>query len=172
MTTSDLGRIGAYWAVLDVAHDVADHVVQTDVQASEKAATDGWVGPMIGHVGTYQATQAAALAAYWAATRRRPPWWVIGAAAALSAGTHAFLDRRWPVAGLLRATASERFADPRFVVHTSTHEVIRHAARSSDANLDLALHKVPLHGVYLADQSLHRLALLACAALLAWGDGR
>lgn len=159
-------RLGAVYAALMAAHDVADHVAQTDHQAANKATS--WKA-MAGHVGSYQALQALALAAL-RPYGVRPAWWRVALATAWSAGTHALLDRRWPVKWLLEHTGSARFADARFVVRGS----MAHAARwfgAADAQVavDQATHPVPLHGPYLADQALHHACLFVAALILAGG---
>lgn len=119
-----------------VAHSVADHVIQTDHQAAAK--TSSW-SAMAGHVGGYQLTQAAALAAVAVATGERLSWRRVLLGGAFSAASHAFLDRRWPVRRALRATGSPNFADM----------------------------ATPLNGMYLADQALHHGCLLVAALLIA-----
>lgn len=99
-------RLGATYAVLMAAHDLGDHVVQTDHQAATKATS--WTG-MAGHVGSYTALQVVALTALRAGGVR-PSWRRVLAAVAWSAGTHAILDRRRVVAWLLRVTRSPKFA--------------------------------------------------------------
>lgn len=163
MARVSLTRYGAMIGLLWAAHDLADHVVQTDHQAARKA--DSWPA-MAGHVGSYTAVQVGALAALSAVTRTRVSWPWAAAAVALSAGTHAFLDRRWPVRRALELTGSPGFADPRFVVRDSFAAAVRRHD-TSDAAVDAATHPVPLHGPYLADQALHHAVLAFCAALLA-----
>lgn len=136
MTRVDPLTFAVVLPTLLVAHTVADHIVQTDHQAATKA-TD-WRN-MAGHVGSYQTTQAAALAAVAGLTGIRPTWRRALLGMAFSAVTHALLDRRWPVKAILRATRSPGFAE------TTT----------------------PLHGVYLADQALHTGCLAVSAALIA-----
>lgn len=102
----DAGRLGATYAVLMAAHDLGDHVVQTDHQAATKAAS--WRG-MAGHVGSYTALQVASLVAL-RASGVRPSWRRVLAAVVWSASTHAILDRRRPVVALLRLTGSPGFA--------------------------------------------------------------
>lgn len=131
-----LARYGAMIGVLWAAHDLADHVVQTDHQAANKATS--WPA-MAGHVGSYTAVQIGAVVALSAVSRTRLHWPCTAAAVALSAVTHAFLDRRWPVRRALELTRSPGFAGM----------------------------TAPLHGPYLADQSLHHAVLAFCAALLA-----
>ncbi len=121
-----------------VAHNVADHVVQTDRQAARKASD--WAA-MAGHVGSYTATCAAALAAVGAATGVHPSWRRSVVGLAFSAATHAVLDRRWPVVRALELTGSPGFAKT----------------------------TAPLHGPYLADQALHHGCLLVSALLIAGG---
>jgi hypothetical protein len=123
------------------AHDLADHVVQTDRQANGKAGP-GWAGAraMAGHVGGYHLVQLLALLAL-RLLGVRPSWRRTAAAVSVSAGTHALLDRRWPVQAILRATRSPGFAGM----------------------------TTPLHGGYLADQALHHGVLVVCAAVLAGG---
>jgi hypothetical protein len=118
------------------AHTVADHVVQTDHQAASKPTSWRAMG---GHVGGYQATQAAAVAAICALTGVRLSRRHAVAGWLLSGITHAVLDRRWPVRAILRSTRSPQFADM----------------------------TTPLHGVYLADQALHVGCLTLAAALMA-----
>lgn len=125
-----------------VAHNVGDHIVQTDDQAAHKATrgVGGWRA-MAGHVGGYTATSAAALAATSAVTGVRPSWRATALGLAFSAATHALIDRRWPVTAVLRATRSPRFAEM----------------------------TGPLHGPYLADQALHHGCLLIAALIIAGG---
>lgn len=145
-------RFAAILGALLAAHDLADHVVQTDHQAATKATS--WRG-MAGHITGYQATQAAALAAL-RPLGVRPSWRRTLAGMAISAGTHALLDRRWPVLRLLELTGSSNFAFPQV-------DVIRlqRSRRSTGA--------VPLHGPYLADQALHHACLAVAAYVIAGG---
>lgn len=148
------GRFGAALAMLWAAHDVADHVVQTDHQAANKASS--WRA-MAGHVGGYTATQVAALALL-RPLGVRPSMGRLVVAVAFSAATHAFLDRRWPVAAILRRTGSGRFATPLVVVDGPDED---HRPG------DVLTGPVPLHGPYLADQALHHAALTVSALILA-----
>jgi hypothetical protein len=145
-------RFAAVLSTMHAAHNLADHVLQTDAQALGKAGpgADGWRA-MAGHVGSYHAAQVAALAT---ADRTlglglRPGR--VAVAVAFSAGTHAFLDRRWPVKRALELTGSPGFATGRFEIPRTTITA-----------------PVPLHGPYLADQALHH-ACLWVAALIATG---
>lgn len=156
---------GATYAVLMAAHDLSDHVIQTDAQATNKARAmrQMWMPAMAGHVGSYTAVQVLALGALRALAGVRPSWRRTLAAVAFSAGTHALLDRRWPVIAVLRATGSQNFAKP--VVRTTGD--VRGVA-GAPAIVD-AVGPLPLHGPYLADQALHHAALAIAAAVIAGG---
>jgi len=157
--TSRPAQLGAVYAALMAAHDLADHVVQTDHQALHKR--DSWRA-MAGHVGGYQATQAAALAAL-RPLGVRPAWWRLALASAWSAGTHALLDRRWPVRWILDHTGSERFATGAFIASPGTQSLTGLSVQPPPAQ------PVPLHGPYLADQALHHACLFVAALILAGG---
>jgi hypothetical protein len=131
-------------AALQVAHQVGDHVIQSDRQAADKAdarrigraaATRAMAGHLLGY------HLCALVILIGTALVLRLPLRPGGVALAIgfSAVTHALLDLRWPVRALLRATGAPRFA----------------AATT------------PVCGLYAADQALHRLALLISALLLA-----
>jgi len=121
------GLVAAVFVALFAGHHVGDHVAQTDWQAKHKASP-GWTGwrAMAGHLVGYHACMVAALGGL--AAVGVPLTWV-GCAAGLgfSVVSHGFLDRRWPVRWVLEHTGSR----------------------------DFAASQTPLHGGYLADQSLH-----------------
>ena len=123
-----------------VAHQVGDHIVQSDSQASGKVAR-GWSGAraMAGHLASYHAIAAFLLIVTFVVLGL--PLTVGGALAGLgfSAATHAVIDRRWPVRAILHATRAPKFA----------------AATT------------PVCGMYAADQALHKVALLGSALLIA-----
>lgn len=126
-------------ATLYPAHHLADHVLgQTDHQASEKAKP-GWEGwrANLAHVGAYHLVLAALLCVVWAVFALPLSPLGVAVGLAVSAVTHAVLDRRWPVHLIARMTGSAEFVKP-------SH---------------------PLPGAYLIDQSLH-LGCLWVAALL------
>jgi hypothetical protein len=129
-----------------VAHNVGDHVAQTDHQAARK--TKDW-SAMAGHIASYQGVQAVAAGAVLAATGLRCNRWALLAGAAISAGTHAFIDRRWPVAAVLDATGSPDFAD------------LTVSARRGPVKFQFP------QGMYLADQALHHGCLLVAALVMA-----
>lgn len=120
MTTTRTARFAAAYALLRAGADIGDHLVQSDVCARTKGATDA--APVTGddgtvhgtaagrracavHCLTYTATQAAALTlgALTLDLRLRPGQ--AAAALAISGLTHYAIDRRVP-GGLL-----QRFAD-------------------------------------------------------------
>lgn len=126
---------------LYAGHQVADHVLgQTDRQACDKAKP-GWVGwrANLAHVAQYHLVLLGMLVV--AAPLLQLPVSVLGVLAGLafSAVTHAFLDRRWPVRAILRATGSAPFAE---------------------------LKSGGMNGPYLADQALHYGCLWVSALLV------
>jgi hypothetical protein len=137
--TRSLVFVGSLVALL-VAHQVGDHVVQTDRQASTKATGGARaVRAMLGHLLGYHLTAAVVLIGTAAVLGL--PLTIGGTTAGLafSALTHGLLDLRWPVRAVLRATRSSQFA--RAIT--------------------------PVCGMYAADQALHQLALLVSALLIA-----
>src|SRR5258705_4071308 len=93
--------------VLWVAHQVGDHVVQTDHQAGGKAGA-GWAAAraMTGHLLGYHTVAAVLVTGVFALLGL--PLTVAGVLAGLgfSAATHRLLDRPTPVRRLLRAIGS------------------------------------------------------------------
>ncbi|MGE5829005.1 MAG: DUF3307 domain-containing protein [Micromonosporaceae bacterium] len=94
--------------VLLVAHQVGDHVLQTDRQALGKATR--WRA-LAGHLASYHLTAAALLVGTDALLRLPISGRGLAAGLAFSVITHAVLDRRWPVRAILRATGSPQFAE-------------------------------------------------------------
>jgi hypothetical protein len=101
-------RFATLLPTLWAAHDVGDHLAQTDHQAMRKARS--WRA-MAGHIIGYQATQAVAVGAVLAATGIRCNRRALLVGMVFSGTTHAFIDRRWPVRWLLRHTGSAGFAE-------------------------------------------------------------
>lgn len=134
-------RFAAMFATLHAAHQLADHIVQTDHQAAGKTQADGWAAPMAGHVAGYHLTAAAMLAvtSRLLGLRLSPRRVLTGLA--MSAATHAFLDRRWPIRWINRHTGSPGFAEC----------------------------QEPLNGPYLTDQALHYGCLWLAALIMAGG---
>lgn len=162
-STSRAAVFGAVLAALWAAHDVGDHVVQTDHQAAHKAKD--W-GAMASHVGGYHAVQVAVLAAL-RTVGVRPPWWRLAAGVALSAATHALLDRRWPVVAVLRRTGCSGFASSNVV--RIQPGIVRPGAIHGEQFAHIPEAPLPLHGPYLADQALHHACLLVAALVIASG---
>lgn len=164
MTRVDARVFAAVLPTLMAAHDLADHVVQTDHQAAGKSTS--WCA-MAGHVGSYHSVQLAALATLRGLVGIRPSWSRTLAGVAFSAGTHALLDRRWPVVAVLERTGSPGFAKP--VVRVDVRGTAAPSAlRGRDPIVEgTGAGPLPLHGPYLADQALHHAALWAAALLIA-----
>lgn len=123
-----------------VGHEIADHVFgQTDAEAKHKA-NRSWDGVRhnLSHVAKYHVVIGlmAVIVSYLLNVETNAMGWVAGLG--FSAVTHGILDRRWPVAWILRSTGSPEFAKP----------------------------GGPLPGMYLADQSLHKFCLWIAALLI------
>lgn len=131
---------GVALLALLIGHQLGDHIAQTDKQADNKAAK-GHAGlrAMAGHLLTYHLTAGAVLAGVAFALELRLSVAGVVAGFAFSIVSHAILDRRTPVRGLLRLTRSPVFAE-----QTS-----------------------PVCGMYVADQALHWFSLLVSALLIA-----
>jgi hypothetical protein len=144
--TSRTARFAAAYALLTASHEVADHWVQTDSQATAKGnrGPDG-ARAAAAHVATYAATQAIALlgGARLLGLRLRPGH--AAAALAISAVSHYIADRQgghW------------RDEEPRGIVR------LAHVTGSGGW-----LQRDPQAG-YLLDQSWHK-AWITAAALIA-----
>ena len=112
--TPNPGTLGAVFAGLYAAHQVADHWIQTQHQADAKGGT-GWPGRLAcaAHVATYTATALVALLAVaWRTGLTLSPA-AVAAGLAVSAGTHYLADRRAP----LRRMADRLGKDPYWLVH-------------------------------------------------------
>ena len=146
-----LATFGAVWAILWAGHNLADHDLgQTDRQAACKGAPlaadvaagvsrrAGWAACWR-HVAQYHLVMGGMLALAWAALPLPLTWTALLAGLLFSAGTHAFIDRRWPVRWLLQHTGASAFAE---------------------------LRSAGLNGMYLADQALHGSALFVSALLI------
>lgn len=152
-------RFAAVLATLHAAHNLADHVIQTDAQALGKTQQSGWAGPMAGHVGSYHAVQLAALTVGDRTLGLHLSPSRTAVAVAISAATHALLDRRWPVKYVMEATGSPGFALGTFQPGTL----------SRPSGGDVTPWPVPLNGPYLADQALHHAVLWVCALIASGG---
>ncbi|WP_035306004.1 DUF3307 domain-containing protein [Actinokineospora inagensis] len=142
--------LGAVAPALLVAHQVADHWVQTDHQATHKGHR-GVVGRLacLRHVATYTATTALAVGVVWwlAGLPVHPVPFVAGQV--LSALTHYWADRRAPLAWLIRVTGRARFA------------ALGAPRPGRDDNPGLGT------GMYTLDQSFHWLWLWVAALVTA-----
>ena len=139
---STAGNAAAAYAAMRTAAHVADHWFQTGHQAAHKADV-GMAGHrvMAGHIVSYAGAQAVALVAANSLLDMRLKPGRIAAAVAVSAATHWFIDRRWPVRKLAEATGHKVFHDL----------------------------GGPLGGAYILDQSAHHL-MEAVAAVVAARD--
>lgn len=103
---SRAASFAAVYALLHAAHQAGDFLAQTDPQALRKPCAadrdvqcteaESW-GALLGHITTYHLVQAAVLAAGNHFLRLGLPPRRIAAGIAVSALTHAVIDRRWPV---------------------------------------------------------------------------
>jgi len=144
------GRFAATYAALTASHEVADHWVQIDAQATAKG-TPGAEGvrACAAHVATYTATQAAALVAADRLLGLRLDWRRAAAGLAVSAVTHYVADRQgghW------------RDEEPRGVVKLA-----------ASTGKSTWLQRDPMAG-YLMDQSWHK-GWIFIAALVAAAEG-
>jgi hypothetical protein len=145
-------RFAAAYAALTASHEVADHWVQVDTQATAKGErSPAGVRACASHVATYTATQALALAAVGRITGARLSWRRSAAALALSAATHYIADRQ-----------GGHWRDP----EDQRRGIVRLAADTGHARW---LQRDPSAG-YLLDQSWHKGWILV-AALIASGGG-
>ncbi|MEU4623095.1 DUF3307 domain-containing protein [Actinoplanes sp. NPDC023801] len=125
---------------LHAAHQVGDHIIQTDDNAAGKVGPgrSGWQHVLM-HVTTYHLT-ASVMITITILFLDLP---VTGLGLATGLGfsfiTHAVIDRRWLVRWLLDNTGSAAFAD----------------------------RQTPICGMYLADQSLHYCCLWVASLLIA-----
>lgn len=136
------------YAALTASHEVADHWVQVDSQATAKGdrSRAGAVA-CAKHVATYTATQALALAAVSRATGARLSWKRGALALAVSAATHYAADRQ-----------GGHWRDP------EPHGIVRLAAATGHSGW---LRRDPGAG-YLMDQAWHK-GWIFVAALVAAG---
>ena len=118
------------FVALFASHQVGDHIVQTSAAAQAKGAPTaellaagvhpwrGW-GACLRHVGTYTLTQAVALMLVSVAT---PVAWAgLAAALAVSASTHAVIDRRWLVRLIVRAKGCQDWPEGPYLIDQSLH---------------------------------------------------
>jgi len=118
------------FVALFASHQVGDHIVQTSAAAQAKGAPTadllaagvhpwrGW-GACLHHVSTYTLTQAAALVLVNVATP--VAWTAVLAALAVSASTHAVIDRRWLVRLIVRAKGCQDWQEAPYAIDQSLH---------------------------------------------------
>lgn len=147
------GRLGATFAALYAAHQVADHHVQRDSDAQAKGLPGGeGRAACARHVASYTVTAAAALAATAAVTGARPRFGRAVAGLALSAVSHYVIDRREPLKRFAAATGHAGFY------------ALGAPRPGRDDNPSLGT------GAYALDQSAH-VGFLFLAALIIAGGG-
>jgi len=120
----------ATFVALYAGHQVGDHAIQRNADAAGKGAPSPasmaagvhpWTGwpACLRHVGTYTVTQAVALAVVSAVAP--VGWYGAAAALAVSAGSHALIDRRWLVRWIIRAKGCEQWPDAPYLIDQSLH---------------------------------------------------
>ncbi|XCM28893.1 DUF3307 domain-containing protein [Streptomyces parvus] len=99
------------FVLLYVAHLLADYPFQTDHQAGHKAdgGAAGWRANLA-HAGTHLILSGLVLLVGWAVLGLNVGLLPAIAALLWIAGTHAFIDRRWPVARWMRFARQARWA--------------------------------------------------------------
>ncbi|ALG10956.1 DUF3307 domain-containing protein [Kibdelosporangium phytohabitans] len=106
MTADHATRFAASFAALLAAHQVADYWVQTDHQATNKGRHGSPAANAIGrsacvaHIVSYSAVSTAAVAGIGRMLRLGASWRGILAGQAISAVSHYWADRRFPLRGL------------------------------------------------------------------------
>lgn len=95
------------FVLLYVAHLVADYLLQTDHQAAHKAqgGAAGWRASLA-HAGSHLVVSGLVLLAGWGVLGLDIGLLPSTAALVWIAGSHAFIDRRWPVLWWMRHTGS------------------------------------------------------------------
>jgi hypothetical protein len=118
------------FVALFAGHQIGDHIVQTNAAARAKGAPTrdmlaagmppwrGW-GACLRHVGTYTLCQAVALVMIRIA---EPVSWAgVASAVAVSASTHAVIDRRWLVRFLVRVKRCQDWPEALYLIDQSLH---------------------------------------------------
>jgi Protein of unknown function (DUF3307) len=143
------------FVALWVAHQVADHWVQTNHQAAHKGLP-GWAGraACARHVTTYTLTQVLALLAAAAVTGVRSGVLAVAGGVACSAVSHYWADRRTTLAWL--AGCLSRFGKDGFY-----RMGMPRPGRDDNPSLGT--------GAYALDQSFHVLFLFIAALIIAGG---
>ena len=147
--TGQPGAFAAVFAALYVAHQVADHWVQTDHQAAHKG-DPGWPGRLscAAHVTTYTLTGLFCLTWLMAATGLRVDSAHLIAGLLISGVSHYVADRRTPLRNLAALFGASRFY------------ALGAPRPGRDDNPTLG-------GAYALDQSFHMFFLFAAALMIA-----
>nr|WP_221376889.1 DUF3307 domain-containing protein [Actinoplanes polyasparticus] len=151
MTTTDhTATFAAVFAALFVAHQVADHWIQTDHQALTKGRP-GWPGRIAcaAHVASYTATAMLALNALHSGLGLPLNPWQVAAGLGVSAVTHYIADRRTPLTALARLARLDGFL------------ALGRPRPGHDDNPCMGT------GTYALDQSFHYLFLFVAALMIA-----
>lgn len=149
-TIASVATFAAVFVALFVAHQVADHWIQTQHQADCKGRP-GWPGRIAcaAHVASYTATAVFALNALHFGLRLPLNPWQVAAGLAVSAVTHYIADRRTPLRRLAELTGAGRFY------------ALGCPRPGRDDNPSLGT------GSYALDQSFHYLFLFVAALVIA-----
>lgn len=104
-----MGDLAGVFVALFVAHQVADHWVQTPHQSATKDQP-GWAGRIacLVHVATYTATAQLFLVALVLVHKWQPDMWQVTAGLSVSALTHYIADRRRPLRALAYGIGKDR----------------------------------------------------------------
>ena len=148
--TASVATFAAVFAALFVAHQVADHWIQTQHQADHKGRP-GWPGRIAcaAHVASYTAAAFGFLGALALATGLDLHPGPVAAGLAISAVTHYIADRRTPLKRLAELTGSAKFY------------ALGAPRPGRDDNPSLGC------GSYALDQSFHYLFLFVAALVIA-----
>jgi len=149
-TTTAPAVFAAVFIALFVAHQVADHWVQTEHQAARKG-DPGWPGRLAcaRHVATYTVTAFVAVGAVNDALGLQLDVWRLVAGLTVSAVTHYIADRRTPLKRLAALMGHRGF----YALGTCR------AGRDDNPSLGT--------GAYALDQSFHYLFLFVAALVIA-----
>jgi Protein of unknown function (DUF3307) len=131
MATAGTAAVTAVaFIALYAGHQIGDHAIQTNTSAMCKGAPTSdllaagvhpWTGwsACLRHVGTYAFVQAAALALAFVVAPLG--WHGIVAALAVSASTHAVIDRRWIVRLVIEAKGCHAWREAPYHIDQSLH---------------------------------------------------
>jgi len=134
-------RFAAVGAALEMAHVVGDYLLQTDTQSARKGAAgdrleecteaQSWAA-LAGHVATYHVAQVGALMITSRVLGLGLHPGRVTAGVAISAGTHALIDRRWLVREWMDRAGAKKFRE-----------------HGGAAHVDQAMHRVSLFAAAL-----------------------